>query len=348
MSGKSLLKELSESYGVSGYEFKLNSIIEKYFKDISDSINTDTLGNIIIKKNGKKSSGKIMLAAHMDEIGLMVKGIDKKGYVSFTNIGGIDVRTLPCQEVVIHGKEDVYGVIGMLPPHIAMENKNESVKMKDMTIDTGYSKEELESLIEIGDVISIKRDFIELLGSKVAGKAIDDRAGVATVFEIFKRLEHINHDVDVYGVITVQEEVGTRGAITSTYDINPDIGFAIDVGFGKTPELSEYGTIELGKGPGIGYGANVHPKVFTKLKDIANQESIKYQLEIIPDSSGTDAWPMQISRDGVATSVISIPQRYMHTSVETIDYDDVNMSARLLSNFILSLNNENMEEFLCY
>ncbi len=350
MNIKTVLKEISETSGVSGHEKEVSQIIKKHFERYCDSVTEDALGNIIsVKKGNRANNKKIMLAAHMDEIGLMVKDIDKRGFIQFTNIGGVDQRTLLCQEVIIHGEEDVYGLIGIKPPHVtSAKERKESLSIEDLAIDTGFTKEELESKVKIGDVITIKRNMINLQNDWIAGKALDDRAGVVSLLMCLKELENFNHEADIYFVITVQEEVGTRGATTAAYSINPDIGIAVDVGFGKTPELSQYETIDIGKGPAITVGPNIHPNIFEKIKEVASNEYIDYQIEVAPGPSGTDAWPMQVSRAGVATGVLSIPLRYMHTSVETISLSDIEKTGKLLANFIISINKIDMEELLCY
>ncbi|WP_306811088.1 M42 family metallopeptidase [Irregularibacter muris] len=338
--------------GVSGNEMKVSGYIKDLFSKTCNTVKEDALGNIIAIKEGsgnKKARRKIMLAAHMDEIGLMVKKIDKKGFVFFTNVGGMDYRTLLSQEVTIHGKKDIFGVIGAKPPHLQKQNeKNKSIKMDELYIDVGLSKEELEKWIDIGDFITINRDLTSLQGEYITGKALDDRGGIAALLECMKELEHINHQLDVYFVATVQEEVGLRGAITSTYGIMPDLGIAIDVGHGRTPGVPKEDTIELDKGPAIGLGPNIHPKINKKLIEIAKKFNIPYQPEVIPGRSGTDAWAMQVTQSGVPTGLLSIPLRYMHTSVEVASKKDIELTGRMLSLFIASLNDINWEEWLCY
>ncbi|SCZ01304.1 M42 family metallopeptidase [Alkaliphilus peptidifermentans] len=350
MTSKDFIKLLSEASGVSGYEGDTTAIIKDHFSGLCDDTTIDPLGNLICLKKGSNSNGrKIMLAAHMDEIGLMVKDIDEKGFVWFTNIGGIDQRTLLCQEVLIHGQKPIYGIIGVKPPHLTTdEERSKAIKMEDLIIDTGYSKKELMEYVSIGDIVTMKRKVSFLRNDWIAGKALDDRAGVAAMYTCLKELNKLNHEVDVYLVATVQEEVGTRGATTAAYNIMPDIGIAIDVGFGRTPDLKEYDTIEMDKGPALTMGPNIHPNVFNGLKEVAKNNYIDYQVEIATGHSGTDAWPMQVSRTGVATAVLSIPLRYMHTSVETISLNDVEKCGKLLAYFILSLNDKDLEEFLCY
>ncbi|QZY55584.1 M42 family metallopeptidase [Crassaminicella profunda] len=350
MDIKQILKEMIENPSVSGFEYTMGSIIETYLKELTDDIKKDKLGNLIsYKKGNAKNPIKIMLAAHMDEIGLMVKDIDKNGFIKVTNIGGVDQRTLLAQEVMIHGKEDVFGVVATKAPHLqTIEDRKGAIGIEDLLIDIGMTKEAAEKVVCIGDAITIHRKMIPLLGSRVAGKALDDKAGIAAMIECFRELKKINHACDIYGVATVQEEVGTRGAMVSTFGVSPHIGIAIDVGFGKTPELSKDDTIELGKGPGITLGGNIHPKIHKRLKEIAKEYNIPFQIELSPGNSGTDAQSMQITQCGIATGVLSIPLRYMHTSVETIDLDDIKNTGRLLAYFIASLDDEDLEGFLCF
>lgn len=348
---KSFLKKLCNGVGVSGYEHTISNAVIDGFKPLTDEVSTDKLGNVIAIKRGENNENniKIMLAAHMDEIGLMVKDIEDSGFLRFTNVGGIDSRTLLAQEVIVHGKKDIYGVIGAKPPHLQdADEKGKAIKMEDLTIDVGLTKEEVEEVITIGDIITIKRDFIDLQGSSVAGKALDDRAGVATIFECAKELAKLKHTADVYFVSTVQEEVGTRGAMTSTYKINPDIGIAIDVGFGATPELPKEHVLDMGKGPGIAIGGNIHPTLREKLTDVAKEYNIPFQYEVAPGPTGTDARSIQITRSGVPSLLLSLPLRYMHTSVETINMEDIKSSAKLLARFIACISDENLEGLLCY
>lgn len=350
METKVFLEMLSNNKGVSGFECTLNDTIKSAFEKYSDNIMVDKLGNIIALKKGKGTNNvKIMLAAHMDEIGLMVKDIEENGFLRFTNVGGIDPRTILGQEVIVHGKKDLFGVIGAKPPHLQdPADQDKAIKMEDMTIDIGLSKEKVEELVSIGDTVTVNRQLIDLKNDRVSGKTMDDRAGVAALLECIKELNKLNHEADVYFVSTVQEEVSMGGALTSTYKINPDIGIAIDVGFGTTPELNKSNSIELGKGPGITLGGNIHPGLRKKLVEIANEYNIPHQMEITPGPTGTDARAMQITREGIPALVLSIPLRYMHTSVEVLDMVDVQNTAKLLAFFIASISNDSLEGLLCF
>lgn len=350
MDTKNNLELLSNLTGISGYEHDLKQAIIPMINKYTDDITIDKLGNIIALKRGtgKKEKIKIMLAGHMDEIGLMVKDIEDNGFIRFANIGGVDPRTVLGQEVIVHGEKELFGVIGSKPPHLQEKSEQDkAIKMEDMIIDIGFSKEKVEKLINIGDPITIKREFTQLEGDRVSGKALDNKAGVITIFECIKQLNKMEHQADVYFVSTVQEEVSMAGALTSTYKINPDIGIAVDVGFGRTPELGK-DTLELGAGPGITLGGNIHPNLRKHIIKIAKEFNIPYQNEINPGPTGTDARAMQITRAGIPCLVLSIPLRYMHTSVEILDIIDIKNTGKLLAFFIASISNENLEGLLCY
>lgn len=351
MEAEKFLEFLSNTNGVSGNEMEIGIEIASHFKRYCSQVKTDKLGNIIAYKQGenKNNKAKIMLAAHMDEIGLMVKKIDQNGFILFTNVGGIDERTLLAQEVIVHGDKNIYGIIGAKPPHLLKDKEKDStIKIEDLYIDVGLSEAEARKVISVGDFITIKRNFKGLGRGYVVGKALDNRAGVTVLLECLKELERVNHDTDVFLVTTVQEEVGLRGAITSTYQIMPDLGIAIDVGHGRTPDLPKEDTIELGKGPGITLGPNIHPSIHERFVECSKEYNIPYQSEVSPSSTGTDAWAMQVTKSGVPTGLISVPLRYMHTSVELLNIKDVIHAGRLLALFIASLNEIDMEEWLCY
>ena len=350
METKDLLEMLSNGNGVSGFEFNLRNEIINAFEQYTDSVQADKLGNIIAHKKGSGNGAvKILMAAHMDEIGFMVKDIDKKGFIHFTNIGGIDPRTILAQEVIIHGKEEVLGVIGSKPPHLQDSSEQEkSIKMEDMIIDTGYEKEDLDKLVSIGDSITVSRRMVNLMNGRVSGKAMDDRAGVAALYETMMELKGINHYADVYFVATIQEEITMAGALTASYGINPDIGIAVDVGFGRTPELNNSNSIEMGKGPGITLGGNIHPGLRKRLVKVASDYNVPIQTDVRPGPTGTDARAMQITREGIPALVLSIPLRYMHTSVEVLDLKDVSYTAKLLAFFSASIKEDEMEGLLCF
>lgn len=342
----SLLKRLSEASGVSGYEAEIRGVVEEALQDLADEMRTDRLGNLIALKRGVRAAGqettpparRIMLAAHMDEIGLMVTKIEK-GFLHFTTVGGHDPRVLVGQEVVVHGRRPLAGIVATRPPHVLpMDQRDKVIPIKEMFVDVGLTEEEVTQEIQVGDLITIRREAVELQNARLAGKALDDRACVAAMVYCLELLGGLRHQWDVYAVATVQEEVGLVGAFTSTFGLMPDVGIALDVSFAEQPGIADAETVEMGKGPGIAFGPNIHPRLHEKLVEVAKAQEIPYQIEPIPGPSGTDAWAMQITRAGLPTALVSIPLRYMHTAVETVDTKDIERAGRLLASFIASLD----------
>ncbi len=344
---KELIKTLSNMRGISGYEYRINENIKDMLKSYCDDAKIDNLGNIIaVKKCGKENAKKVLIEAHIDEIGLMVSDIDENGFISIVNVGGIDPRILPSAEVIIHGKRDIKGVIGAKPPHLLADGEaDKSSKMKDMAIDTGLSIDEIKSLVSIGDSITLAVECTELLGDQLTGKSLDDRACAASVITVLKNLQKVNLSVDVYAVFAAKEEVGGFGAMTATYNINPDIAIAIDVCHGITPDNSK-DAYEIGDGCVITVGPNIHPKISDRLISTAKEYNIKNQIEVEGGNTGTDAWVMQVVGEGIPTGLLSVPLKYMHTTVETISVSDCKAVSDLLTFFLQNLDGE-MEEWLC-
>lgn len=344
---KKLIKELSDLRGISGFEYRISDKIAEYFRPYADDVTVDTLGNVIaVKRCGKENAKKIMIEAHCDEIGLMVRDIDDRGFVAMAMVGGIDTRILPSSEVVIHGRKDVPGVIGAKPPHLqeADEAKKAS-KLTDMAIDTGMNAGEVKKYVSVGDSITLAQSVGELGGGQFSGKTLDDRAGVAALITTMKNLMKIKTDVDVYAVAAVQEEVGLRGAKTAAYSINPNLAVAVDVCHGITPDNSD-NAFETGSGAVISIGPNIHPKLQKRLSETAEKYHVKTELDVDGGDTGTDAWAIQVSRCGVPTALLSIPLKYMHTSVETLSVSDVSAVSELLTYFIQNLD-DSLEEWLC-
>lgn len=344
---KKLIKELSDLRGISGFEYRISDKIAEYFRPYADDVTVDTLGNVIaVKRCGKENAKKIMIEAHCDEIGLMVRDIDDRGFVTMAMVGGIDARILPSSEVVIHGRKDVPGVIGAKPPHLqeADEAKKAS-KLTDMAIDTGMNADEVKKYVSVGDSITLAQSVGELCGGQFSGKTLDDRAGVAALITTMKNLMKIKTDVDVYAVAAVQEEVGLRGAKTAAYSINPNLAVAVDVCHGITPDNSD-NAFETGSGAVISIGPNIHPKLQKRLSETAEKYHVKTELDVDGGDTGTDAWAIQVSRCGVPTALLSIPLKYMHTSVETLSVSDVSAVSELLTYFIQNLD-DSLEEWLC-
>jgi endoglucanase len=342
------LMKLSNTSGVSGYEWEVGKLIKNIFDKYCDETYIDEMGNVVgIKKALTQNSRKIMLAAHSDEIGLMVKNIDDKGFVQFTSIGGVDHRILPGLEVIIHGKEKFFGVIGAKPPHLQKKDETKkAITYEDMSIDTGISANKLKEFVNIGDIISFNISSCMLLNNLVTGKSLDNRAGISVIENCLSELQSFNINSEIYSIATVQEEVGLRGAIMGSYKIAPDIAIVIDVCHGGTPDASRDETSKINNGPVITMGPNIHPKLVGLLQDTAKEYNFNFQVDIEPGNTGTDAWAIQVSRTGVPTVLISVPLRYMHTTVETVSIDDIKKSGKLMAFFIKRLEEET-EDILC-
>ncbi|MHB8124894.1 MAG: M42 family metallopeptidase [Desulfitobacteriaceae bacterium] len=347
-SAKEFLSLLSKGTGVSGYEASIAALVMEELRSLTDEVHSDTFGNVYALKKGNKKRSKIMLAAHMDEIGLIVKKIDARGFLRFTSIGGVDQRTLLSQEVIVHGRRQIPGIIGSIPPHLIQnEDANKAVKMEDMAIDVGLTAEMVHEVIQVGDIVTLKRETYELLNNIFCGKSFDDRAGVVVMKVCLEELSRLHHSHDVIAVATTQEEVGIRGALISAYTLNPDLAIAIDVTHGSTPDTKGLVNIDLGKGPSVALGPNIHPAIYRHLSETALLHRLPIQIDPIPGVSGTDAWAIQVTQAGIPTGLISIPLRYMHTSVETLDLQDILNSGKLLAHFIASLPDD-LEGLICY
>ncbi|TLN20447.1 M42 family metallopeptidase, partial [bacterium] len=289
---------------------------------------------------------KVMLAGHADEVGLMVKYIDDTGFLFFCPIGGIDAHLLPGKRVNIHGAGGVVkGVIGRKPIHLLeAEERTKVAKIKDLAIDIGAeTKEAAEKVVAVGDAVTFADGVEHLLGDKVMGRGFDDKAGSLVVAEALRRIakEKKKLACSVYGVSTVQEELGLRGATTSAFGIDPEVGICIDVTFATDHPGSDKkssGDIRLGRGPVISRGANINPRLFELAVETAKKHKIPYQIDGAPRATGTDANVMQLNRSGVATVLISVPLRYMHTSAEVISLSDAENTAELVARLALAVN----------
>lgn len=346
MDEKIFLKQLSEAHGPSGKEKWLHPLIEKTFQDCCN-IKKDNVNNLYLTKEGT-GKGKIMIMAHCDEVFLMVSEIIDKGYLKVKGTG-IDPKTLVSQKVLIHGYKKIEGIIGIKPPHLMNSDEREkAITIDEILVDTGYSKEELEEIVRVGDYITIKREMVELLNNNVACKCADDRAGIVAMKCCLDEIKNINHELDVCFVASCQEETGIRGARVATANVMPDIGIAIDTTFDSGLLGDQGRENKIGQGPVICIGPNIHPKVRKKIMAIAKEYNIPFQLEVEPGHTGTDAWNIQTVKEGVPTLLISIPIKHMHTSVELINIDDIKNTGRLIAKFIEKLKDSELEELLCF
>jgi endoglucanase len=332
------LKSIADTPSPSGKEHDIAKLFSDYVGPYADRVAIDINGNVLASINPDAET-RIMLAGHMDEIGFIVQYISEYGLVHFGPVGGNDGAVAVGQRVWIKGREFVPGVVGykaaqMLEP----SEQTQKPAIKDLWIDIGASsRDEAEKLVSLGDTATLDNEFQPLHGSRAAARAFDNKAGLFIIAEALRLLSEdggLAEAVGVYAVATVQEEIGSRGAQTAAFHINPKTAIAVDMGQAKDiPGIlaRQYGVFHVGKGPGIAKGANTNPVVFSLLCDTAKEDGIPYQVTVIPGTSPTDERVLQVSRSGVATGLLEIPLRYMHTPSEVLDLTDVENCARLMA-----------------
>lgn len=333
------LENLLDAPSPSGYEQPAQRVFREYVTPFCDELTTDIMGNVFARISGKgKNLPKVMIVGHTDEIGLQIKYIDDKGFLYFAAVGGVDAHLTPGKRVAIHtANGPLPGVIGKKPIHL-MDNKDREtvVKLEAQYIDIGASdKKEAQKLVRVGDAVTFESSFTRLHGDRVASRGFDDKAGCFVVAEVLRLVAASGKKlpVDLYGVSSVQEEIGMRGGTTSCYTVNPDVGICVEVDFATDQpdvERKHNGEVALGKGPILARGANINPHLFELLEKSAEKEKIAIQHTAAPRGTGTDANVMQISRGGVATALVKLPLRYMHTSVETVSLSDLEDAAKLI------------------
>lgn len=338
---KEMIIDLCGLGAPSGFEDKAYAHIHELVSPFVDEIKTDSMGNLIaIKRCGKSGAKKLMFDAHMDEIGLIVTGIEK-GFLRFSSIGGVDPRMLPAREIKVLTDPPIFGVIDTMPMHVLSEEEmDKSLDAKKLYIDIGFSEEEAKLRVPLGTPAVFAGGVEELTENIICGKSLDDRACAAVIISVMEALHEKDLNVDIYCLFSTQEEVGTRGAITGTYGINPDCAVAVDVTFASTPDTKKGETMEMRKGAAIGVGPNMNRNITNALILTAKEKEIPYQLEVMSGSSGTDGWVIQVSREGVSTGVVSLPIKYMHTPVETLDLSDAAAVVNLLTEFALRIGEE--------
>ena len=337
-----LLKKICEVAGAPGYEQRIRALVIEEITPLVDEVRVNNMGNVYAIKKGKNSK-KVMVGAHMDEIGFIVTHIDDNGFVRFHTLGGFDPKTLTAQRVIIHGKEDVMGVMGSKPIHVmTQEERTKNPKITDYFIDLGMPKKEVEKLIEIGNPITRYSELMEM-GDCVNCKSIDNRVSVFILIETLRALKNQELPYDTYGVFTVQEEVGIRGANVSAMDIQPDFGFGLDTTIAyDLPGAQEHEKItSLGKGTAIKImdaSTICDYRMVTYMKEVAQKNKIKWQPEILP-AGGTDTAGIQRMNDGGAISgAVSIPTRHLHQVIEMANKEDILASIELLKHSLLGLD----------
>lgn len=338
MNIKELCFSLSSKNGTSGDEADAC----RYAKDLLSeymSAEIDRLGNVIGTMGDKGTH--ILLDAHIDQIGLVVRHIDEKGFLLVDKVGGPDLRVLTGAEVIVHGKEGSFGVISSVPPHLQKgDNKNEKIDLKTMSVDIGMSKKSAESLVSVGDRITLRNMQTELLGDKIVLPSLDDRCCVAVILRALEMTKGRLNNIKLSVLFSTQEETGGSGAKTGSFSLMPDYAIALDVGFGDDPYTDKAQTITLGKGPSIGISPTLDKEFTKELKDICIQKGIPYQHDVMGGRTGTNADSINNTGYGIKTALISVPLRYMHTGCEVISVDDIESSAKLLAEYLLKKESE--------
>lgn len=339
------LFKFSQAYGISGFEDSIRELFSREVKKFVDEIEVTPLGSVIaIKRAAQRSKRgqpvpRVLVEAHMDEIGFIVTGIEN-GFIRFATVGSFDVRVLPSQNVLIHGRKRLPGVIGMRPPHvIPVAERKRPVPLQSLFIDVGMPDARVRECVSVGDPITLDRSVISLRNNNLSGKSFDDRSALAILLDALRQLQAVALEWDLYVVANVNEEQSSLyiGALTSTFQIKPDIAIAIDVTHAEQPGIPDVNVAHLDHGPNIALGANIHPFVHRRLIDAATSHSIPYRVSVYGGDTQTNAWMMQVVAEGVPTGLIEIPLRYMHTSVEMLNLNDLERAAELVKAFVSSL-----------
>ena len=335
------LKSLISVSGLSGYEAPVAALIREKWTPLVDDLSISRVGSLHGRKQGtgKAPRPSLMIATHMDAIGMRVSKI-VDGFLHITRVGGIDVRVLPGAEVIVHASgsdEELIGVIALPPARFLPESVGDKVLMEHLLVDTGLLPREVEKQVRVGDLVSFANPPLELAGDVLSGHSIDNRASVAALTVCLEELQNKPHIWDVWAVATVQEETSLLGASTSAFELRPQMAIVVDGSFAKGPGANGWQTSPMGKGVGLCIGPNMHPFLHKKLKELAESLEIPWFLDITVGHSGTDAFAIQVTAEGIPTALVEFPIRYMHTTVESVALKDIQRTGRLLAEFIASL-----------
>ena len=332
MDTKELCFKLVSPVGISGDENEAVKVASQLLSEYMP-VKTTALGNVFGRKEGK---GKhILLDAHLDQIGLIVRGVSEKGFILFDKCGGTDPRTLIGNEVEVLGEKTLFGVICSVPPHLS-NGDDKLPKITKMAIDVGLSKEEAERLVFPGDRIVVRSNTVSLLGDKISAAALDNRAGVAVILKCLEYLKEKSFDANLTVLFSSLEEVGGMGARTGAFISDADEAIVTDVTFGFSPDVEKASSGELGKGPLIGFAPVLDREMSKKLVSLAKEKEIPFDTEVMCSSTGTNADDISVSRGGIKTAILSVPLRSMHTTVEVVDIKDIENTARLMAEYIMA------------
>ncbi len=332
---KNHLFELCSESAPSGREDLMVSL-ERLVKPLVDKVYRDSANNLIAFKScGIPGAPKLMLDAHADEVGLIVKAIDENGFIHFDNHAGIDAAILPSSTVTVLGSRALTGVVATLPPHLLKDASTEKTqKITDLVIDVGYDKATLSGIVNVGDLITLRSGCVELLNNLVMGKSFDNRASCALIIDLLTYLKHVPSRYDIYAVFSAAEEFGGYGARTAAFTIEPDEAIVFDVTFGQSPFANSEKGKKLGDGCAIGISPMLDSNMTEALIGAARTRNIAHSLEIMNGKTGTNADVIVTSRSGVATALVSIPLRYMHSAGEVVSLADIKSASRLILNYV--------------
>lgn len=335
MDYEQTLRRLCALSAPSGFETPAAEAAAELLRPLVDEVYATRLGSVVgVRRCGRENAPRLLLDAHLDEIGFIVTG-HEEGFLRFAPLGGVDPRMLPDREVVLLTDPPIHGIVACLPPHVqTADDMDKSLPVKDLCLDVGLSQEEAEQRVPTGTPATCRGGCAPLGEDLMCGKALDDRVGFAVLLDVLERLRGRELNVELYVLGSTQEETHSSGAITAAYDLAPQLCVAVDVTHGESPDAPKHETFKLGGGPVIGVGPNCARPLWSRLKALAKAGDIPFQIEVMSGSSGTNAWPIQISREGVATAVLSIPERYMHTPVEVVHRKDLEDAAKLLAAFV--------------
>ena len=332
MDLKELCFKLSDISATSGDEADFSLELIKILKEYMPC-KTDYVGNVL----GTFGDGDfhILLDAHIDQVGLVVRGIDSKGFLLVDKVGSVDIRVLTGSEVTVHGKEDLFGVVCSVPPHLQSGDNSGELNIKSMAIDIGLCADDAKKVVSIGDRITMRSFSNQLLNNCISGSALDNRAGVAAIFGALDILKNKLHNVKLSVLFSAQEEVGCRGAGCGAFSLMPDCAIVVDVGFGDDVYTDKSQTISLGGGPSIGIAPILSKALTDELVSVAKNENIPYQHDVMSRTTGTNADTITVVGSGVPAALLSVPLRYMHTANEVVNIDDIENTSKLIAEFVL-------------
>lgn len=344
MDTREILGRLSAASGPSGFEREAAALAVDLMRPFLDEANVDRFGNAVgVRLCGRPGAPRLLLDAHLDEIGLIVTGIEE-GFLRFRSIGGVDPRMLPDRELTVLTQPPILGVVACLPPHVLKAgDMKKSIPMEQLRVDIGMSQEEAERRVPVGTPMVFRSGCFDLMNGRVCGKAMDDRSCFAILLRTAELLHDKPLDVDLYLMGSTREEVGGAGAKVGTYALRPHCCVAVDVTHAKTPDNTKGRRSAIGGGPQIGMGPNMSRWMTRRMVDKAKSLGIPYDLEVMEGHTGTNGWHMQIVREGIPTSVVSLPLKYMHSPVEVLDAADMEATAALLAAFAEHLGKEAKE-----